>query len=131
MEDIRGIKSVVSAYCRAIGTQNRDEFLSLWSGREDDTLISIAKKFEGAENIYRDFLIGGIQRAYTQIRLVADCEPMVHLAGENAAVVVFEYHTECIRRDDGSAYGIEGLETQIMLRVNGEWKLHHVHYSKK
>ena len=29
------------------------------------------------------------------------------------AVVIFQYHTECIRREDGSEFGIAGMETQV------------------
>lgn len=131
MNDIEMIKTVVLQYCNAISSQDREAFLSLWSGDENDTLISIAKKYCGAENIYNDFLIGGIQNAYTQIKLIADSEPQVSFTDDTTAVVVFEYHTECIRRDDGSAYGIEGIETQIMVKTGDNWRLRHIHYSKK
>lgn len=131
MSDIQLIKTVVSKYCDAIHTQNREAFLSLWSGADSDTLISIAKKYCGAENIYSDFLIGGIQLAYSEIKLIADSEPQVNMIDEATAVVVFEYHTECTRRDDGTPYGIQGIETQIMVKTGGNWRLRHVHYSKK
>lgn len=47
------------------------------------------------------------------------------------AVAVFQYHTECTRRNTGEAYGIEGPETQIWKRMEGQWKLCHDHYSMK
>ena len=50
---------------------------------------------------------------------------------ENKAIVVFRYHTECIRRDTHEPYGIQGLETQIVIKENNQWKLMHIHYSKK
>lgn len=131
MTDTEMIKAVVLQYCNAIATRDRDAFLSLWSGSDSDTLISIAKKFCGTEKIYSDFLIGGIQNAYTEIKLVADSEPQVNFVGEDTAIVVFEYHTECIRRADSSPYGIEGVETQIMFKTDDGWRLRHIHYSKK
>ena len=33
-------------------------------------------------------------------------------------------------RETGEDYGIEGLETQVLRKISGEWKLQHVHYSK-
>ena len=32
-----------------------------------------------------------------------------------------QYHTGCIRREDGSEYGIAGMETQVYIRNDNEW----------
>lgn len=125
------IRDRVAEYCRAIHTQNREDFFALWSGRETDTLISIATVFTGTETIYENFLLGGIQKAYERIDLIADGEPEVHLVSDDTAVVVFQYHTECIRRDTKEPHGIEGVETQLFVKLDGQWRLHHVHYSKR
>lgn len=49
---------------------------------------------------------------------------------DNKAIVVFKYHTECICRETHEPYGIQGLETQIVIKENNQWKLMHIHYSK-
>lgn len=46
------------------------------------------------------------------------------------AIVVFEYQTQCIKRDTHEPYGIQGLETQVIVKENQQWKQQHVHYSK-
>lgn len=130
-QDKREIAGRVADYCRAIHTQNREDFFALWSGDAHDTMISIANVFTGTETIYQEFLLGRIQQAYSSITLVADSEPDIHLLTEDTAVVVFSYHTECTRRDTGEPYGIAGVETQLFVKVDGQWRLHHVHYSKR
>ena len=46
------------------------------------------------------------------------------------AIVVFEYQTQYIKRDTREPCGIQGLETQVIVKENQQWKRQHVHYSK-
>ncbi len=128
MEELK-IKKLVDQYRHVIHTQNKEEFYKLWSSHKENTLISITNKFVGVDSIYQDFLINGIQKTYLSIDLIAE-HIDIHLLNEDLAVVIFKYHTECIRREDNLPYGIQGLETQVMIKETGEWKLAHIHYSK-
>lgn len=130
MNDILKIKQLLEDYKKAIHTQDERFFKKLWSGKDTDTMISITKQYVGIENIYNDFLIGGIQKAYQEITLIGDSEPTIHFLDETTAIIIFAYHTECIRRETLEIYGIQGLETQVVKKINDEWKLTHVHYSK-
>lgn len=123
------ISKMVERYADAIGSQDKDDFCGLWANSPHCVLISIASEYTGVESIYQDFLIGRIQAAYSQIKLVAETVE-VHEVSDDLATVVFRYHTECIRRDSGEPYGIQGLETQVFVREDGGWRLLHVHYSK-
>lgn len=129
MNDEIQIKELVSRYVKAIETQDKESFYQIWANNSNCILISITKIFEGKDSIYQDFLIGSIQKAYTTIKLIAE-EVEVHKINSELATVVFSYHTECIKREDGSEYGIKGLETQVIIKENGQWKILHVHYSK-
>ena len=120
---------MVEQYAKAIETQDKEDFCSLWADTPDCVLISIASQYVGVENIYQDFLVGRIQAAYSQIRLITE-DVEVHEINDDLATVVFRYHTECIRRESGEPYGINGLETQVYIREGEDWKLLHVHYSK-
>lgn len=128
MTNTEQIRDVVARYTEAIHTQDKEAFCSLWSASPACTLISITNPFYGVENICQHFLIDGIKAAYSEIKLVAESID-VREVNENMATVVFRYHTECIRREDGEPFGIKGLETQVMVKENGEWKLLHIHYS--
>lgn len=128
--DKEKILNLVKAYQDAIHSQKKEDFLPLWTGEDNNVLISIASQFSGLEKIYNDFLIGGIQYHYTEIRLIAE-DIEIHFISNDIATVIFQYHTECIRRETGEEYGIAGVETQIVKKVNDEWKLVHIHYSKK
>lgn len=121
------IRKKVFAYCEAVKKQDQNAFRELFDW--DATLISISTLYDGIDAIANDFL-GAIQRAYQTIRLIPE-DIDIRLRGDDMAIVIFQYHTECIRREDGSEYGIAGMETQVFIRKDDDWKLVHVHYSKK
>ena len=120
----------VERYCHAVHTQRAEDFLPLWAEGTQNGLISPAGCFSGTEEIYRDFLVGRIGAAYARIDLIAESVE-VRPVTEDAAVALFRYATDCIRRDTGEPYGIAGLETQLWVRQGGECRLCHVHYSKQ
>lgn len=129
-KDFEQIRAGIAAYCHAVHTQEAEDFLPLLAGGNENVLISPGGCYVGSEAIHRDFLIGVIRRLYTKIDLIADSIDL-RPVNEDTIVAVFAYHTECIRRDDGSDFGIAGLETQVWVRQQAGWRLTHVHYSKQ
>ena len=122
------INDKVLAYCEAIHTQDAKAFEALWSQKSPCTLISIGTVFSGYDSIYNDFLINGIRAAYERIDLIPE-DISVTYQDETTAIVTFRYHTECIRRSDGSPFGIAGVETQVWKKED-DWQMVHLHYSK-
>mgnify|MGYP002732889417 CR=1 FL=1 len=129
MESEREILSVVRAYQESIHSQDREAFCALWARKSECSLISITNAFIGVESIYQDFLIDGIRKAYSSIDLIAE-DIAVRVVNDGLALVIFQYHTQCLRRETGEPHGIAGVETQVLVREEGRWKLLHVHYSK-
>jgi hypothetical protein len=122
------VRAGVHAYCKAIHTQQADDFFPLWAEDVETVLIAPGGMYIGTEQIFRDFVTGSIQRAFERIDLIAD-EITCRSVTDDAVSVVFAYHTECIRRENGEPFGIAGLETQMWVRRGSNWKLAHVHYS--
>ena len=81
----------------------------------------------GKKAIQNDFL-GLIRKVYETIDLISESTD-VRLLNEKCALIIFAYHTDCIRRESGEPYGIAGLETQVYILENGDWRLVHVQYS--
>lgn len=124
------IKRLVEDYKKAINTQDKGKFLELWSRTSETSLISVADVYKGTDKIYSDFLIGKIQKAYSSIELFTE-NLEIRFVNDDMAIVIFSYHTECIKRESKEPYGISGIETQLVVRENSDWKLLHIHYSKK
>ncbi|MBQ7520679.1 MAG: nuclear transport factor 2 family protein [Clostridia bacterium] len=127
--DVQQLRDLVEAYKTQIHDQDEAVFRSLWAQDQECSLISIAKEFRGVDAIWSDFLMGRIHALYSAITLVTESLD-IRPVNDDAAVVIFAYHTVCTRREDGALHGIHGLETQVMVREAAGWKLVHVHYSK-
>jgi len=130
MNDLKQIKKLVSYYQETIHSQNKENFYQLWSQNNQCSLISITNQFIGLDSIFNDFLVERIQKSYLDIKLIAE-NIEINMINNNFAIVLFQYHTECIKRNSHEYYGIRGLETQILIKENDVWKLLHVHYSKQ
>lgn len=130
MNDKEKLEELIRKYAQAIHTQEKDLFYSIWTNDPWNVLISNSNKYEGLDNIYKDFLIGGIQDAYRNIDLIVD-NYQINYINETLAIIILEYHTECIRRETNEYYGIAGLETQIVQKSKDGWKLVHIQYHGK
>ncbi len=130
MEPTKEIEQLVRLYTEAIHSQSEADFKALWSGEDTNALISGTKFFEGLDAIYQTFLIGLIQKKYSSIHLVNDGLQSYQLT-EDTAVVIFRYHTDCVIRESGQPYGMAGIETQVLKKIEGSWKIAHIQYHGK
>ncbi len=128
-EDIKLINETVKNYCLAVKTQDKDIVYKIFSKNKKCMLVSVGKVFEGLDSIYKDFL-GLIKQLYSKIELIKDEELKINFIDEKSAVIIFKYHTECILRENGKDFGINGVETQLIIKEEGNWKIVHIHYSK-
>ena len=124
------IEAVVMRYAQQIHDQNETEFKRLWTGTDADILISGTKIFYGVESIYSDFLAGLIHDHYESILLIND-GMKISLLTADTAVVLFSYHTECIRRNTKEPYRMAGIETQVLVKKEDGWKIAHIQYHGK
>ena len=127
--DILEINKVVDNYCAAIHTQNKNDFKSIFRETKKCSLISVSKIYEGLNSMYADFVLG-LQKLYARIDLIKDEDLQINFVNDEFAIVIFKYHTECILRESGELGGIKGVETQVMIKEDGNWKIVHIHYSK-
>ena len=128
-EDIKLINETVKNYCLAVKTQDKDIVYKIFSKNKKCMLVSVGKVFEGLDSIYKDFL-GLIKQLYSKIELIKDEELKINFIDEKSVVIIFKYHTECIIRENGKDFGINGVETQLIIKEEGNWKIVHIHYSK-
>ena len=130
-KDKEAIKELVNKYCKAVNTQEKNDVYSIFSKLQKCNLISVGTIFEGVDSIYQNFLIDLIRKFYTKIELIKDEELKINFINENTAIVIFKYHTDCLLRENGEKFGIKGVETQVVVKEEGEWKITHIHYSKE
>ena len=129
-KDIQKINNTINQYCLVIGTQVEKDFKNIFSKNKKCYLISVGRVFEGVDSIYKEFVIDLIQQFYTKIELIKDEEPKINFIDKEQAVIIFKYHTDCLLRESGEKFGINGVETQVLIKEDGNWKIVHIHYSK-
>lgn len=123
------IKELIKKYQRLINNPSHELFDEIFAKNAFCTEIAIIDCYEGRESVYDNFIIGRLQKRFARIELIAD-SVTVNEISDDLAIAIFKYHTDCNLREDGSPFGIAGIETQVYIKENGEWKLLHVHYSK-
>ena len=121
-------EAVVARYCKAIHAGDEAAFLALWTGDETDAMLSQSQRYQGPEGLAA--FLAKLHELYVTITLVNDGMD-AHLLTDDVAIVVFRYHTECVRAETGEPYGIAGLETQVLKLVDGAWKIAHIQYHGK
>lgn len=129
MNNKNEILELVAKYQKLANTQSRELFEEVFAHNEHCNEIAIVNHFTDRESIYNDFFIGRLQASYSRIELIAD-EIIVNEISDELAIVIFKYHTDCNLRETGEPFGIAGLETQVMIKEEGQWRILHVHYSK-
>ena len=123
------ILELLEKYKKLVNTQDRELFDEVFVNNDQCNLIAITRHFRGRESICNDFLLGGIQKNYRYIELICD-EVDVYEINDQLVNIVFKYHTDSVLRETNEPFGFEGLETQVMVKEEGKWKIQHVHYSK-
>ena len=130
MEFIREAEQVVQKYADAIHSLDGKRLRSVWTCENTNILISGSKLFRGIDEICDVFLEQLIGGRYSSIYLINDGLEAYQLGGDTG-IVVFRYHTDCILRENGDRHGIAGLETQVLKKTDGEWKIAHIKYHGK
>ena len=128
-KDIELINELINKYCLAVKTQDKNIVDKIFSQNKKCNIISITTVFEGVDSIYQNFL-GLIKKMYSKIELIKDEELKINFINDSTAILIFKYHTDCILRENGEKFGIEGVETQMVIKEEGDWKIVHIHYSK-
>ena len=128
-KDVELINELINKYCLAVKTQDKNIVDKIFSQNKKCNLISITTVFEGVDSIYQNFL-GLIKKMYSKIELIKDEELKINFINDSTAILIFKYHTDCILRENGEKFGIEGVETQMVIKEEGDWKIVHIHYSK-
>ena len=123
------ILELVKKYQSLVNNPSHELFDEVFAKNNFCTEIAITDHYKNREEIYDDFIIGRLQNRFSRIELIAD-EITINEISDELVIVIFKYHTDCDLRETGEPAGISGLETQVIIKENGKWRILHVHYSK-
>jgi len=125
--DVEALKALIAKYAQSIDAVDTNLAAEVWLDSPDVSFIHPLGHEHGFEqvkaNVYKR-LMGGM---FSE-RKLSPRDISVHVHGDSAWAE-FYWDFAAKLRTDGSAVTTHGRETQVYWKVDGRWRLVHVHYS--
>lgn len=128
--DMTQIKDVIAKYETSVNRYDVAPELAeeIWQTTSDSSYIHPRGHEKGWTNIKNNFYQKTMVDTFVTRKLELVGEPDIHLYG-NTAVVEFYWIFHANFRKDNTPIITKGRETQVMVKMNNQWKIVHVHYS--
>lgn len=125
--DKTAIRNLLATYAESIKTANPDMAVDIWQMTEQTTYIHPRGNEYGWNAIKTNFYGKTMGERFTQRELqIHDIH--INIYGDTA-VVVFFWDFPAVFRSDGTHITTHGRETQVLRKMDGSWKIVHIHYS--
>lgn len=119
------IEKLVDNYIKTINDGDLELVSQIWSHADYATFIGPQGRFVGWEAI-RDGIVAGFKNGFTKRDLKKD-NLIININGNSAwAEFTWTFNSTSTSGRTGQS---RGRESQIFEKVNGEWRLVHIHYS--
>lgn len=131
-QDKNLVLDVVNKYTESvnIGDKQPELIETLWEHSPNVSNINIRGHQKGFDDIKKNFYapIFAVLKDRNLRMVTNEREPGVYIFN-NTAVVEFYWELNAITIDGNKPVHMFGRETHVMRKINGEWKLVHLHYS--
>lgn len=125
--DAERIKALITKYTRSIDTCDTTLAAEVWLDSPADTFIHPLGHEHSFDQIKQNIYERLFGKVFSERQLTAH-DISVDVSG-NSAVAEFYWDFNATLRKDGKQLTTHGRETQVYIKLNGSWKLAHVHYS--
>jgi uncharacterized protein (TIGR02246 family) len=125
--DEAAIRSVIATYARAVDAADPNLASTIWAHLPEVSFIYPGGHEHGLEAIKSAIYEQAMGQTFAERRLTVK-NVAIHCHGDSCWSE-FYWDFAAKLRKDGSPIATHGRETQIYRRVDGEWRLVHVHYS--
>jgi len=126
------VLDVVHKYTQSVNVGDKQPELieDLWEHSPDVSNINIRGHQKGFDDIKKNFYapIFAVLKDRNLRMFTNEREPSVYIF-DNTAVVEFYWELNGVTIDGNKPVHMFGRETHVMRKINGEWKLVHLHYS--
>jgi ketosteroid isomerase-like protein len=125
--DEAAIRQLITTYARSVDTVDTALASTIWANTPDVSFIHPNGHQHGWESIKTGVYEQAMGQTFSERRLTVK-DVAIHCHGDSAWAE-FYWDFEAKLRKDGSPIATHGRETQIYWKLNGKWRLVHVHYS--
>lgn len=120
------VRARVQDYFNMVSNLDEEIAKGLWADRNDVSIITPRSHFVGRESIMNDFLIKTFSTMQSR-KLHSLCE-VINIYGDSANVQLYWVFDTIDSK--GDAHQTKGRESLVFSRIDSEWCLVHVHYSR-
>jgi ketosteroid isomerase-like protein len=122
------IKGQVAKYLRAVDDADTNLAAEVWATSPDVSFIHPRGHERGWEQLKTNFYEKTMGEPFSDRKLKVVGNVSVHVYGDTAWV---EFYWDFVAtfKTDGTPLNTKGRETQVFYKVDGGWRLVHVHYS--
>ncbi|MFI3323027.1 MAG: nuclear transport factor 2 family protein [Rikenellaceae bacterium] len=120
------VKVKVQDYFNMVSNIDEDIAKELWADNSNISIITPRTQFFGLNSIMNDFL----RKTFSSLtyRKLSSYSEVVNIYGNSANVQLYwKFDTKDAQ---GNTHQTKGRETLVFSKINGSWKLVHVHYSR-
>jgi ketosteroid isomerase-like protein len=125
--DEAAIRSLIATYAKAVDAADTRLASTIWANSADVSLIHPRGHERGWNAVKAQFYERTMGQTFSE-RSLSVKDVAIHVYGD-AAWAEFYWDFAAKLRQDGSPVATHGRETQVYRRIDGSWRLVHVHYS--
>ena len=127
MTDREAIESLIATYAESIDKADTGLGAKIWDTEGNAVFIHPRGTESGWGEVATNFYGKTMGETFSK-RSLRPKDLSIEVFGDTA-IVVFLWDFYATVRADGSPLETHGRETQVLHRLNGSWKIAHVHYS--
>ncbi|MFI3259427.1 MAG: nuclear transport factor 2 family protein [Rikenellaceae bacterium] len=124
--ETEAVRSRVQDYFNMVSNIDREVAEGLWAKSDDISIITPRTHFVGFDAIMDDFLTKAFSSM--QSRKLHSLNEVINIYGDGANVQLYWIFDTVDAK--GVAHQSRGRESLIFSKIDGEWRLVHVHYSR-
>ena len=125
--DEAGIRSLIATYAKSVDAADTTLASTVWATTPDVSFIHPRGHERGWNAIKAQFYEQTMGQMFSERKLTVK-DLAIHCYGQSAWAE-FYWDFAAKLRTDGSPVATHGRETQVYRKINGAWRLVHVHYS--
>lgn len=120
------VRTRVQDYFNMVSNLDKDIADGLWAKEGDVSIITPRSQFFGRESIMNDFLIKTFSSM--QYRKLSSLSEVINIYGNSANVQLYWIFNTIDAK--GESHQTRGRETLLFEKLDDQWRLVHVHYSR-
>jgi ketosteroid isomerase-like protein len=125
-EERSRVQQVLDKYLQSVNSADVNLASAVWLQSPDVVVVTPLGRFEGWDNVQRELYVNFLQKAFLE-RDLRPSNVHIHVNG-TSAWAVFDWNFTA-KLANGQPFTSKGRESHVYEKVDGAWRIMHLHYS--